>query len=828
MTRFSSALLLLLLLRVSLPAEDRPNFIVIFVDDQGYGDLGCFGSPTIRSPHIDRMATEGMRFTSFYSAAAICSPSRAALLTGCYPRRVGLTRVLFPFDRIGLNPAEVTIAEVLKARGYATSCVGKWHLGHLPEFLPTAQGFDSYFGVPYSNDMDRVEIPGVSTEWDEAWRRNQYAGWNVPLLRDETEVERPTNQITLTERYTDEAIRFVETHRDAPFFLYLAHTMPHVPLFVSEEFYTPDPLQAYARTIAEIDASVGKLLAALRRLEISDRTLVVYTSDNGPWLSKKHHGGSAGALRGGKFGTHEGGMREPCVMLWPDTIPAGTVCDEVASTIDLLPTFASLAGATLPDDRIIDGKDIGPLLRGEPGARSPHERYYYYRKNDLEAVRSGKWKLRRAAEGEAQLELYDLDADVGESKNLAAEEPERAAQLVAAMEAFDTRLKAKARDVGVSASLPYETIVLTSHDIDYFNLPVTVRVPLEANDAPVRLRDEATGELVRTQRDAVGRHSALSFVVDSLPAGTVRRYRIEPDERTTSGEPQGVELRAEGDRLDVLIDGELFTTYHGDDGQRPYCWPVIGPTGKSVTRNYPMRTDVPGESRDHDHHRSFWFGYDKVNGHDFWRAGRQTTHHQEFVSIKSGPVYGEFAARVAWVTRDGQRVCEDVRRFRIWRTRGARVVDATVDLLATNGPVQLGDSEEGMFAFRVASSMKVASGGTLRNAAGQTNGDAWGKRSPWCDYSGNLEGETVGVSILDHPENLRHPTYWHVRPYGLFCANRFGVRDFTGEGDGSHLIADGESLRQRYRVYIHRGDAVEARVGDFYKGYAQRPQVALE
>jgi len=559
---------------------------------------------------------------------------------------------------------------------------------------------------------------------------------------------------------------------------------------------------------------------------------VVYTADNGPWLGKKHHGGSAGPLRGGKFQTFEGGMREPCVMYWPGTIPAGAVCDEVASTIDLLPTFSKLAGAELPADRMIDGKDIGPLLRGESDARSPHEFYCYYRGRDLQAIRAGKWKVRRIGRPRtpsesSNVQLYDLEADIAESKNVAADEPEEAARLAKLMTSFDARMKAEARPIGASRSLSYGTIVLSAREIDYFNLPVTASVRVDANDGPLQLRDEATGQVIPAQRDIARRRGALSFVVDSLPAGTVRRYRIERAE-APAAPGRGVEVRVKGDKLDVLIDGELFTTYHGDDGERPYCWPIIGPTGKPVTRGYPMLPDVPGESRDHSHHRSLWFGYDGVNGHDFWRAGKEPTLHQEFVSVTSGPVFGEFAARVAWMPKGERQVCEDVRRFRVWRTPGSRVVDVSVDLRATNGPLQLGDSEEGMLGFRVASSMKVQAGGTIRNAAGQTNGDAWGKRSPWCDYSGDLGGETVGIAILDSPENLRHPTYWHVRPYGLFCANRFGVRDFTGEGDGSHRIPQGRSLLQRYRVYMHRGDALEARVEEFYKGYARAPRIALE
>ena len=282
----------------------KPNFIVIFTDDQGYQDVGCFGSPNIRTPNLDRMAVEGMRFTDFYSAAAVCSPSRAALLTGCYPPRVGITKVLFPRDNIGLNPEEVTIADVLKGEGYATACIGKWHLGHLPEFLPTSNGFDSYLGIPYSNDMDGVQ--GKNKNLDRAWREKDYSPWNVPLMRNEEEVERPADQTTLIERYTEEAVGFIKGNKRKPFFLYLPHTMPHIPLFVSDEFYKEDPQKAYKATIEQIDWSVGQVLRAVKDIGADERTLVIFTSDNGPWLSKKHHGGSALPLRDGKFSTYEG------------------------------------------------------------------------------------------------------------------------------------------------------------------------------------------------------------------------------------------------------------------------------------------------------------------------------------------------------------------------------------------------------------------------------------------------------------------------------------------------------------------------------------------
>jgi len=434
-------------LRAGQKAGSKPNFVIIFTDDQGYQDVGCFGSPSIRTPNLDRMAAEGMRFTDFYSAASVCSPSRAALLTGCYPPRVGITRVLFPSDNIGLNPEEQTIADILKGRGYATACIGKWHLGHLPEFLPTSNGFDSYFGIPYSNDMDGVK--GKDKNLDRAWLQKDFSPWNVPLMRNEEIIERPANQTTLIERYTDEAVEFIRGNKDRPFFLYLPHTMPHVPLFVKNEFYVENVQKAYKATIEQLDSGIGRVLGAIKDAGVDQNTLVVFTSDNGPWLGKKHHAGCALPLRDGKFSTYEGGMREPCIMRWPAKIPAGKVNGEVCGTIDLLPTFARLAGAEMPADRVIDGRDIRPLMEGRPGAASPHEAYFYYRGNNLEAVRSGKWKLRRVKK---KTELYDLESDISEKKNLADEYPEIVKRLAGMMEEFDRELKANARPAGKSVS----------------------------------------------------------------------------------------------------------------------------------------------------------------------------------------------------------------------------------------------------------------------------------------------------------------------------------------------------------------------------------------
>jgi len=420
----------------------KPKFVSIFMDEQGYQDVGCFGSPNIKTPNLDKMAADGMKFTDFYAAASVCSPSRAALLTGCYPPRVGVTKVLFPRDSIGLNSKEITIADILRDRGYATACVGKWHLGHLPEFLPTSNGFDYYFGIPYSNDMDGVK--GKDRNLDRAWREKDFSPWNVPLMRNEEIIERPADQTKIIARYTDEAARFITKNKDKPFFLYFPHTMPHIPLFVGDDFFVEDPQKAYKATIEQIDWSVGKVLAALKEAGVDDNTLVVFTSDNGPWLSKKHHGGSALPLRDGKFSTYEGGMREPCIMRWPGRIPAKTECSEVCGTIDLLPTFAKLAGGKVPGDRVIDGKDIWSLMEGKAQAKSPHDAYYYYKGARLAAARSGKWKLVL----KKQPELYDLAAEISEKTNVAADHPDIVKRMTDMMNKFDADLKANARPVG--------------------------------------------------------------------------------------------------------------------------------------------------------------------------------------------------------------------------------------------------------------------------------------------------------------------------------------------------------------------------------------------
>ena len=450
-SQFSRFLIVLGLLAISSLYAKSPNIILIFTDDQGYQDVGCFGSPKIRTPHLDKMALEGMRFTSFYSANSVCSPSRAALLTGCYPTRVNIPGVLFPRHDIGLNPDEITIAEVLKTQGYATACIGKWHLGHHQKFLPTRQGFDSYFGIPYSNDMtidpemeladDVVLREGMTPEKIKIDKPRK--NW-VPLMRNEQVAEYPCDQSTLTQRYTREAIQFMETNKDQPFFLYMPHTMPHIPLAASEKFLGKSPRGFYGDTIEEIDWSVGQILATLQRLKLDKNTLVIYTSDNGPWNLKNGHGGSASPLRGFKFQTYEGGMRVPCIMRWPGNIPASSECSEIASSIDLMPTLARIAGTAAPSDRIIDGMDILPLMQGREDARSPHQSFYYYKGRKLEAMRQGVWKLRNANE----IELYHLGRDISETENLAADHPDRVRSMLREMESFDASLRSNDRPEG--------------------------------------------------------------------------------------------------------------------------------------------------------------------------------------------------------------------------------------------------------------------------------------------------------------------------------------------------------------------------------------------
>lgn len=430
-----------------------PNFVVVYMDDMGYGDPGCYGAKGWTTPNLDRMAREGIRLTDYHAAQGVCSASRASLMTGCYPNRVGILGALGPLSKIGLDPAEDTIADVLKRRGYACGIFGKWHLGDAPQFLPLRQGFDEYFGLPYSNDMWPVNYDGRPLDQvpqDFKPRRRDY----VPLFLIENDrradpIRTLEDQNTLTTRYTERAVAFVERHRDGPFFLYLPHSMPHVPLGVSAKFRGKSAQGMYGDVMMEIDWSVGRILDALKRCGIDDRTMVIFASDNGPWLNFGNHAGTAGPLREGKGTSWEGGICVPFIARWPGRIPAGTECRRLAASIDVLPTLAALAGAPLPERRI-DGVSLVPLLEGEPKA-DPRTSMYCYWGRALEAVREGKWKLHfphayRSIEnatpgrdgipgdyGQARTELalYDLEADVGEKINVADRHPDIVARLKA-------------------------------------------------------------------------------------------------------------------------------------------------------------------------------------------------------------------------------------------------------------------------------------------------------------------------------------------------------------------------------------------------------------
>ncbi len=430
------ALLAAAFLVAASAAERPPNIVLIFTDDQGYADVGVFGAKGFTTPNLDRLAREGRRFTDWHAAQAVCSASRAGLLTGCYPNRIGLHGALGPGSKVGISDRETTIAGMLKSLGYATAIFGKWHLGDRPQFLPTRHGFDEYFGIPYSNDM---------------WPRHPEAPPGqyppLPLFDGEQPVKvglTGEDQEQLTTQYAERAVAFIERHQARPFFLYVAPNMPHVPLYVSAKFKGQSPLGLYGDVMMEIDWAVGEILAALKKHGLDEQTLVIFTSDNGPWLSYGNHAGNAGPLREGKGTSFDGGHREPFIARWPGKIPAGTECHEPAMTIDLLPTLARVTGAKLPAQRI-DGLDIWPLFTGEPGAKNPHEAYYfYYGVNELQAVRSGDWKLHlphtaRTMLGQAPgrdgipgkyrplpvgLELYNLREDIGETKDVAALHPE--------------------------------------------------------------------------------------------------------------------------------------------------------------------------------------------------------------------------------------------------------------------------------------------------------------------------------------------------------------------------------------------------------------------
>jgi arylsulfatase len=446
----ASARLLLLLaaciFAIPLAAIARPpNIVIILTDDQGYADVGVFGAKGFVTPNLDRMAAEGRKFTNFHVAQPVCSASRAALLTGCYPNRIGIHGALGPRDRHGIADTEMTLAQLVKQKDYATAIMGKWHLGHYPQFLPTRHGFDEYFGLPYSNDM-----------WPNHPEAKPGTFPALPLIENER-VLIPSvtheDQAQLTTWYTERAVSFIEKNKDHPFFLYVAHNMPHVPLHVSDKFKGKSVRGLYGDVIEEIDWSVGEILSALKKNGLDDDTFVLFTSDNGPWLSYGDHAGSAYPLREGKGTNWEGGTREPCIMRWPGRIPAGTVCDDMLMTIDLFPTIAKWVGAKLPEHKI-DGLDVWPIIAGEKGAKNPHDAYYfYYEVNQLQAVVTGdgRWKLQlphtyRTPGGRdghpvpyenrklEHAELYDLESDISETGDVASANPEMVKRLQAVAE----------------------------------------------------------------------------------------------------------------------------------------------------------------------------------------------------------------------------------------------------------------------------------------------------------------------------------------------------------------------------------------------------------
>ena len=452
--RLVTVLVLVLCSALARPAE-LPNIVIIFTDDQGYADVGCFGAKGFTTPNIDRLAREGRRFTDFHVASPVCSASRAALLTGCYPPRVGIQGALPPRSRIGLNPDETTLAELVKQKGYATAMFGKWHLGDVPELLPVHHGFDEYLGLPYSNDM-----------WPRHPEAKPASYPPLPMIEGDRVIKSgldDADQNELTTRYTERAVDFIARHKDGPFFLYLAHNMPHVPLHVSDKFRGKSAQGLYGDVIEEIDWSVGEVMRALDEHGLAEKTLVIFTSDNGPWLSYGEHAGSAGPLREGKGTCWEGGTREPCVMRWPGKIPANTECRDMLMTIDIFPTIARLISAELPPGKI-DGLNVWPLLAGEPGAKNPHDAYFfYYEDNQLQAVRSGPWKLQvphtyrtlgdqpRATGGKPakyrnvkldQPQLFNLTDDLGETTDVAAQHPAELAKL----EAFAEQARAELGD----------------------------------------------------------------------------------------------------------------------------------------------------------------------------------------------------------------------------------------------------------------------------------------------------------------------------------------------------------------------------------------------
>ena len=429
--------------KVDEEKKPAPNVVIVFTDDQGYQDLSCFGSPNIYTPHLDQIAADGLRLTNFYAAQAVCSASRAALLTGCYPNRIGIKGALFPQSKIGINPMETTLAEMLQEQGYKTGIFGKWHLGHLPKFLPNNHGFDEFMGIPYSNDMWPVDYEGnqVDKNHRKAKRYPQLPFFkNFDVVK---EIKTLEDQAQLTTELTEAAVDFIERNKDTPFFLYVPHPMPHTPIAVSDKFKGKSDQGRYGDVIMEIDWSVGQIMNKLKEHQLDKNTIFIFTSDNGPWLNFGNHAGSASPLREGKGTAWEGGQREPCVVSYPNGIEGGRVIDTPMMTIDLLPTIAEITGAKLSELKI-DGKSVWDIWTGKSN-KSPHDAYFfYYKSNELHGVRYNGWKLYfphtyRSLNGREggkdgypvnydmneidEIELYDLKNDISESKNVADQHP---------------------------------------------------------------------------------------------------------------------------------------------------------------------------------------------------------------------------------------------------------------------------------------------------------------------------------------------------------------------------------------------------------------------
>lgn len=438
--------------------KGNPNFVVIFIDDMGYGDIGTQGATGWTTPNLDQMAAHGMRFTNFYSAQPVCSASRAGILTGCYPNRLGISGALFPQSNVGINPDETTIAEMLKEKGYATGCFGKWHLGHHEKFLPLQNGFDEYVGLPYSNDMWPIKVDGTRAEPGEG--RGDFP--DLPLIEGNKAVEYITTlegQDKLTTVYTEKAVDFINRHADEPFFVYLPHSMGHVPLGVSDKFRGKSEQGFYGDVMMEIDWSVGEITNAIKANGVEDNTVLIFTTDNGPWLNYGNHAGSSGGLREGKTTSWEGGQRVPFIIKWPGVIPSGTICDKLGCAIDLLPSFAELADASLPENEI-DGVSIASLWKGNFDAEPRKEIWYYFGKNNLNAVRKGNWKLvlphswrsynttpgndgyggKRISMDVESPELYNMMRDPGEQYNVIESYPEKVEELMKVVDAARAEL----------------------------------------------------------------------------------------------------------------------------------------------------------------------------------------------------------------------------------------------------------------------------------------------------------------------------------------------------------------------------------------------------